>query len=155
MRFFPRTRDIVVSRVEEIVAAAPDRALTIRLVIKDIEEALIETRGAEARLLHQARDMDRKIVEADQVQQRLTDEARSALASDREDFARRALSEKYESLSQAAELGQRTGILEAKADGIAVEVQRLEAVLSAAKAWQPSEVDGPPEGAPPFAGPEG
>ena len=45
MRYFPRTRDIVVSRVEEIVAAAPDRALTIRLVIKDIEEALIETRG--------------------------------------------------------------------------------------------------------------
>jgi phage shock protein A len=142
VRFFPRTRDIVVSRVEEIVAAAPDGGLTIRLVIKDIEEALIETRGAEARLLHQARDLDRKIVEADQVQQRLTDEARRALASDREDLARRALSEKYESLSLAAELGQRMGILEAKADGIAVEVQRLEAVLSAAKAWQPSEEAG-------------
>lgn len=146
MRFFPRTRDIVAARVEEILAASSDRRLTIRLIIKDIEEALIETRGAEARLLHKARDMGRKIVEANQIQQRLTGEARRALAAGREDLARRALSEKYESISEAAELDQRIDILEAKADGIAIEVQRLEEVLSAAKTSRPSEVGGPGDG---------
>ncbi len=142
MQFFPRTRDIVASRVEEILATASDRRLTTRLIIKDIEEALIETRGAEARLLIQARELGRKIVDADHVQQRLTDEARRAVSGGREDLARRALSEKYESIGGAADLGQRIDILEAKADAIAAEVQRLEVVLVAAKAWQPFEERG-------------
>ncbi len=144
MQFFPRTRDIVTSRVEELLAAATDPGLTIRLIVKDIEEALIETRSREARFLLEAREIRRKLLEAERLQSELTDKARRALAEEREDVCRGALSAKYESISEAAGLQQQVDIIEARAGAIAAEVGRLESVLAAARALQSAAASGQP-----------
>lgn len=133
MGLFPRTRDINVARIDEILSQAPDRLRMMRLIIKDVEEALIETRSQEAMILHQARQLQHEAAEAERLQGDLTEDARRALAADRENLARRALNEKYDSVRKVEGLRQRADILEAEADAIAAEVARLEDVLAAAK----------------------
>ena len=133
MGLFPRTRDITVARIDEILSQAPDRLRMMRLIIKDVEEALIETRSQEAMILHQARQLQHEAAEAERLQGDLTEDARRALAADREDLARRALNQKYDSVRKVEGLRQRADILEAKADAIAAEVARLQDVLAAAK----------------------
>ena len=133
MRLFPRTRDISVSRIDKILFEAPDRPRMMRLIIKDVEEALVETRSQEAMILHQARQLQREADEAERLQDDLTEDARRALAADREDLARRALNRKYDSIGKIGGLRQQADILDAKADAIAVEVARLKDVLAAVK----------------------
>jgi phage shock protein A len=112
------------------------------LIIKDIEEALIGTRSGEAKLLLQAREISRKLLEAERFQSELTDRALRALAKDCEDISRGALSAKYESISEAAGLQERVDIIKAKAGAIGAEVKRLEFVLAAAKALQSPATSG-------------
>jgi len=133
MGLFPRTRDINLVRIDEILSQASDRLRMMRLIIKDVEEALIETRSQEAMILHQARQLRREAADAERLQGDLTEDARHALAVDREDLARRALNEKYDSARKVDGLRQRAHILEAKVDAIAAEVLRLEEVLAAIK----------------------
>jgi phage shock protein A len=130
MRLFPRTGDIRLDRVEEILSQAADPARTLRLIVKDIEEALIETRGREAKLLNQARNIHGRIAAAEHLQAELADAARQSMTSDREDLARRALAGKYESIHEVAALRNEIRGLLAEADSIAVEVTRLETVLA-------------------------
>lgn len=133
MGLFPRTRDINVERVDEILSQAPDRLRMMRLIIKDVEEAVIETRSQKAMMLQQARQLQREAGEAERLQRDLTEDARHALAADREDLARRALNRKYDSIGKIAGLRQRAARLDAKADAIVVEVARLEDILAAVK----------------------
>jgi phage shock protein A len=130
MPLFPRTRDIHPARVDEIVARASDREQMMRLIIKDIEEALIDTRARESRLLQQRRNFGLDVAIAEIRQAELTEQARHALVDGREDLARGALNRKYDLAGEAAGLRQRMDILKAKADAIAVEVARLEGVLA-------------------------
>ncbi len=133
MGLFPRTRDINVERIDEILCEAPDRLRMMRLIIKDVEEAVIETRSQEAMMLQQVRQLQREAGEAERLQDDLTEDARHALAADREDLARRALNRKYDSIRKIEGLRQQADILDARADAIAVEVSRLEDVLAAVK----------------------
>lgn len=140
MPLFARTRDINTAQIEEILSAAPDRSRMMRLIIKDIEEALVETRSREAKLLLQARDLGHEAARAEQQQAELTEQARQALAAGREDLARSALNEKYELNGEVAYLQQRMIGFEAKAAVIATEMTRLEAVLAAVRS--PEATDG-------------
>jgi phage shock protein A len=133
MGLFSRTRDINVERIDELVSQAPDRLRILRLIIKDVEGAVMETRSQEAMMLRQARQLQRETAEAERLQDDLTENARHALAADREDLARRALNRKYDSIGKLEGLRQRAAALHAEAAAIAVEVARLEDVLSAVK----------------------
>jgi len=135
---FPRTRDINAARIEEILSAASDRNRMMRLIIKDIEEALVETRSREAKLLLQARDLGREAALAEHQQAELTEQARQALAAGREDLARSALNEKFELDGEVADLRQRVIGFETKAGAIATEMTRLEAELAAVRTRQAS-----------------
>ncbi len=131
MGLFPRTRDINVERIDEILSQASDRPRMMRLIIKDVEEALIETRSKEAMILHQASHLRREVAEAERLQGDLIEDARRALAADREDLARHALNEKNDLIRNVEGLRPRADILDAKADAIAAEVARLEYVRAA------------------------
>lgn len=133
MRLFPRTRDIHMAGVEALLAEADEPARMLRLVIKDIEEALGEVRAREAALLLEARGLGRDAGTAQCRQAELTEKARHALVSDREDLARTALKEKYASTGDVADIRQRIDILTAEAGPIATEVARLETVLARVK----------------------
>jgi phage shock protein A len=137
MPFFPRTRDIQIERVDEILATAEDRDRVLRLIVKDVEEALAEARGREAVLLQRARQFGQDVEALESRHAELTEKARHALVEDREDVARHALHAKYASVGDAAGLRQSMGILDARASAIAVEVTRLETVLAEVKARRP------------------
>jgi len=130
MRLFPRTRDIQMEGVEEILAGADEPARMLRLIVKDIEQALIDVRAREALLLREARSLGRDAGAAEYRQAELTEQARHALVQDREDRARRVLNEKYASIGEVTELRRRIDILKAEASAIAVEVSRLETILA-------------------------
>ena len=138
MRLFPRTRDIQIEGVEEILASADEPARMLRLIIKDIEQALVEVRGREATLLREARHLTGNAESVERRQRELTERARHALVEDREDLARAALSEKHALMSDLAERRRSIDALKAKSSAIAAEVARLETVLAAARASRPS-----------------
>jgi phage shock protein A len=137
MRLFPRTRDIQMEGVEEILAGADEPAWMRRLIVKDIEQALIDVRAREAVLLRQARSLGRDAGAAEYRQAELTQQARHALVEDREDSARRALNEKYASIGDIAELRRRIDILNVEASAIATEVTRVETILAEVRGLRP------------------
>ena len=123
--------------VEEILAGAEEPARMLRLIVKDIEQALIDVRAREAVLLRQVRSLGRDAGAAEYRQAELTEQARHALVEDREDCARRVLNEKYATIGDVAELRRLIDILKAEASAIAAEVTRLETILAQVRGQRP------------------
>lgn len=123
--------------VEALLAGADEPARMLRLVIKDVEQALVDVRGREAALLQQARHLGRDAGAAERRQAELTETARHALVEGREDRARSALNEKYASIGDVGELRRRIDTLKAETSAIAAEATRLETVLAQIKGRRP------------------
>lgn len=120
MGIFTRTRDIVAANFTDLLDKAEDPAKTIRVMIMEMEETLVEVRASAARSIADQKEMRRQVARLEKLQDGWTEKAELALSRDREDLAKAALGEKQ----KLADL----------ADGIRSEINGVEATLRASEA---------------------
>src|SRR5918993_4864865 len=104
MSIFSRTRDIIAANVIDLVNRSDDPAKTIRVVILEMEEALVEVRASAARSIADQKEKRRQIAQLASLQDSWTERAELALSKGRDDLARAALVEKEKLVELADEI---------------------------------------------------
>ncbi|RST31623.1 phage shock protein PspA [Sphingomonas ginkgonis] len=133
---FSRARDIIAANVGEMLDRAEDPATTIRLMIVEMEEALVEVRASAARSIADMKEMRRTTARLATVEQGWADKAELALDKGRDDLARLALAERQKAADIAASLGTEMLALEQLLKGYEADIARLQAKINEARARQ-------------------
>lgn len=138
MGIFSRARDIIQANVSDLLEKAEDPTKTIRLVILEMEETLVEVRASAARTIADQKEMRRTIARLQDAQLSWAEKAELALSKGREDLAAAALTEKQKVKAMADQLQDE---LESLSDQLLAhedDIQKLEAKLREARARQTS-----------------
>jgi phage shock protein A len=138
MGIFSRARDIIQANVSDLLERAEDPAKTIRLVIMEMEETLVEVRASAARTIADQKEMRRTIVKLEQAQQSWGEKAELALSKGREDLAEAALLEKQKVRAMAEQMAAETNALAEQLSAHEDDILKLEAKLREARARQTS-----------------
>ncbi|MBS3961509.1 MAG: phage shock protein PspA [Sandarakinorhabdus sp.] len=136
MGIFSRARDIIQANVNDLLDRAEDPAKTIRLVIMEMEETLVEVRASAARTIADQKEMRRTIMKLDAAQEGWADKAGLALSKGREDLASQALMEKQKVAQTSAMLRSEVEILDEQLRAQEDDIGKLEAKLREARSRQ-------------------
>ena len=136
MGIFTRFRDIVSANINAMLDRAEDPEKLVRLMIREMEDTLIEIKASCAGVMASGKKVERQL---DDVRNRITyweEKAPLAVKKGRDDLAREALIEKRRSLERAEileqELIEHNALIEAYQD----DIRQLEAKLGGAKEKQ-------------------
>jgi len=94
MGVFTRFRDIISSNINAMLDRAEDPEKLIRLMIREMEDTLVELKSACAALMAESKKLQRQVDEAQARADLWEERARLAVAKNRDGLAREALSEK-------------------------------------------------------------
>jgi phage shock protein A len=133
---FSRARDIFAANITEILDRSEDPARMIRMVILEMEDALVEVRATAARAIADIKEMRRALTRLDDLNSDWTEKAELALAKDREDLARGALIERQKAAEMADSLRAEMDQIEAVLRGYEADIAKLQAKLREAHARQ-------------------
>lgn len=136
MSIFSRARDIIAANVTDLIDRADDPAKTIRVIIMEMEETLVEVRAAAARSIADSKEKQRQVAVIGNLQASWTDRAELALEKDREDLARAALVEKEKLAGMADELNEEMAAITATLKAAEMDIAKLEAKLREARSRQ-------------------
>jgi phage shock protein A len=136
MSIFSRARDIIAANVADLIDRADDPAKTIRVIIMEMEETLVEVRASAARSIAEQKEKRRQIAVIDHLQASWTERAELALEKGREDLARGALMEKQKLSAMAAELRQEIDTVSATLRESEGDIAKLQAKLREARSRQ-------------------
>lgn len=138
MGIFSRARDIIQANVSDLLERAEDPSKTIRLVIMEMEETLVEVRASAARTIADQKEMRRTILKLRDAQESWAEKAELALSKDREDLAAAALTEKQKVKAMAEQMSEELELLAEQLEAHEDDIQKLEAKLREARARQTS-----------------
>ena len=133
---FSRARDIFAANMTDLLDRAEDPARMIRMIILEMEETLVEVRASAARSIADIKEMRRAVARLDDLQADWTARAELALAKDREDLAKAALTERQKATDMAAGLRDELGQIEQVLRGYEADIAKLQAKLREARARQ-------------------
>ncbi len=138
MSIFSRLADIVNANINSLLDRAEDPEKTVRLMIQEMEDTLVDARATAARTIADRKEIERRLARLGEAETEWARKAELALNKGREDLAKAALVEKQR-IAQSVEalgeeLGQLVGLLERHSDDIA----KLEKKLVEVKAKQKS-----------------
>jgi phage shock protein A len=136
MGIFSRLTDIINANLSAVLDRAEDPAKTIRLMIQEMEETLVEVRSSAARLIADNKSLKRRRQHLDDVQADWGRKAELALSKGREDLARGALTEKSRLAETVKAVDAEMIQIEAGLGRYEEDIQRLQAKLDEAKARQ-------------------
>jgi phage shock protein A len=136
MGIFSRARDIIQANVSDLLERAEDPAKTIRLVIMEMEETLVEVRASAARTIADQKEMRRTIAKLSEAQHSWGEKAELALSKGREDLAAAALTEKQKVASVASQMAAEFDLLSEQLSAHEDDIRKLEAKLREARARQ-------------------
>ncbi len=136
MGIFSRARDIIQANVSDLLDRAEDPAKTIRLVIMEMEETLVEVRASAARTIADQKEIRRTILKLEQAQANWAEKAELALSKDREDLATAALTEKQKVAQTSVMLRSEVDALEETLRAHEDDIAKLEAKLREARTRQ-------------------
>jgi len=136
MSIFSRTRDIIAANVIDLTNRSDDPAKTIRVIILEMEETLVEVRAAAARLIADQKEKRRQVEQVAQLQDSWTERAELALSKGRDDLARLALIEKEKLTELAEELGGEIALIDSALRASEGDIAKLQGKLREARARQ-------------------
>ena len=136
MGIFSRTRDIIAANVTDLLSKSEDPAQTIRVIILEMEETLVEVRASAARSIADQKEMRRQIDRLDALQASWTEKAELALSRGRDDLARAALVEREKVADMAERLGGEIAVIEDALHASEADIFKLQSKLREARARQ-------------------
>ena len=136
MSIFSRTRDIIAANVIDLVERSQDPAKTIRVMILEMEETLVEVRASAARYIADQKEKRRQIAQLGGLQDSWTERAELALSKGRDDLARAALMEKEKLTDLADELRAEIAEIDAALRAFEADIAKLQAKLREARVRQ-------------------
>ncbi len=136
MSIFSRTRDIIAANVIDLVERSQDPARTIRVMILEMEETLVEVRASAARYIADQKEKRRQIAQLGGLQDSWTERAELALSKGRDDLARAALMEKEKLTDLAEELQIEIAEIDGALRAFEADIAKLQAKLREARVRQ-------------------
>jgi phage shock protein A len=136
MSIFSRTRDIIAANVLDLVNRSDDPAKTIRVIILEMEETLVEVRASAARYIADQKEKSRQVAQLKDLQSSWTERAELALSKGRDDLARLALIEKEKLNDLADELADEIACLDEALRASEADIAKLQAKLREARVRQ-------------------
>ncbi len=136
MSIFSRTRDIVAANLIDLVNRSDDPAKTIRVVILEMEETLVEVRASAARSIADQKEKRRQVAQLASLQESWTERAELAISKGRDDLARAALMEKEKLVELADEIKAEVVEIEQSLRASEADIFKLQAKLREARTRQ-------------------
>ncbi len=136
MSIFSRTRDIIAANVIDLVNRSEDPAKTIRVVILEMEETLVEVRASAARSIADIKERNRQIAQLKELQESWTERAGLALSKGRDDLARAALMEREKLSDLAEELREEANQIDSALRASEADIAKLQSKLREARTRQ-------------------
>lgn len=136
MSIFSRTRDIIAANVIDLMNRSDDPAKTIRVIIMEMEETLVEVRASAARCIADQKEKRRQVAQLAEMQDSWTERAGLALSKGREDLARLALVEKEKLTDLAGELNEEVAEIDRSLRALEADIAKLQAKLREARVRQ-------------------
>lgn len=136
MGIFTRFRDIVSANINAMLDRAEDPEKMIRLMIREMEDTLVELKSSCAGLMAASRIRRRRIAETLEKSRSWTERAELAVGKGREDLAREALVEKRRWRREAEGLEREAAEEQALIDQYLEDIRLLEEKLAAAREKQ-------------------
>lgn len=133
---FSRARDIIAANMNDLLDRSDDQAVTIRRIIAEMEEVLVELRASAARSIADIKELRSATDRLAHQQMLWTERAELALAKDREDLARQALVERNRASDIVTDLEAETGQIETVLRNYEKDIAKLEAKLRDARRRQ-------------------
>jgi phage shock protein A len=136
MGIFTRFRDIVSANLNAMLDRAEDPEKLVKLMIREMEDTLIELKAACAGVMASRRKVQRRLEEAREREALWDDRARLAVEKGRDGLAREALVEKRRFSETALALGKELGELQELVEQYQDDMGQLEDKLTKAREKQ-------------------
>ncbi|MGE0180131.1 MAG: PspA/IM30 family protein [Sphingomonas sp.] len=136
MSIFSRTRDIIAANVIDLVERSDDPAKTIRVMILEMEETLVDVRASAARSIADQKEKRRQIAQLADLRDKWTERAALAIEKGRDDLARGALMEKEKLADLAEEIEAEVAQIDAVLRASEADIAKLQAKLREARTRQ-------------------
>ena len=136
MSVFSRFTDIVNANLNSLLERAEDPEKMIKLIIQEMDEALIDIRAVAAKHLAEKQTCQRSIKEHEKFLQQWQEKAELAIARDREDLAKQALFEKQYIQKNIDNIRNEFAEIELSLNTIQQDSQHLHEKIHDAKARQ-------------------
>ncbi|MFO7748971.1 MAG: phage shock protein PspA [Desulfobacteraceae bacterium] len=136
MGIFTRFRDIVTSNISAMLDKAEDPEKLIKLMIREMEDTLIELKSSCASSIASQKRLQRQLAEIREREAFWTGKAELAVTKGRDDLARQALMEKRNFTRQVKAMEEETGEISAIVDQYRDDIQALENKLKSAREKQ-------------------
>ena len=133
MGIFTRFRDIVSSNINAMLDKAEDPEKLIKLMIREMEDTLVELKSSCAGVMADRKKVDRQLEELDARVNYWTDRAGLAVNKGRDDLAREALMEKRRYVSRKVSLENETAELNGLVEQYQGDIRQLEEKLKSAR----------------------
>ncbi|MCZ6619176.1 MAG: phage shock protein PspA [Gammaproteobacteria bacterium] len=136
MSIFSRMSDIINSNINALLDKAEDPEKMVRLIIQEMEEALVEVRSTSARAIADRKELTRRQEWLDQEAQEWERKATVAVNKGRDDLAKGALGERNKAQESVGSLNRDVQILDETLGKLNEDVGTLQAKIKDAKARQ-------------------
>ena len=136
MGIFSRTRDIFAANFADLLDRSEDPSKTIRMIIMEMEETLVEVRASAARTIADQKELMRHVRKLEALEADWQDKAELALSKDREDLARAALVEKRKAKATADQLRAEVTLLDQTLAASDADIEKLQSKLAEARSRQ-------------------
>jgi phage shock protein A len=136
MGIFTRFRDIISSNINSMLDKAEDPEKLIRLMIREMEDTLIEIKASCAGVMASTKRIQRQLDEIRSREKNWNDKAKLAVNKDRDDLAREALVEKRRYSSRADALEKELVECNALVEQYQEDIRQLEDKLGSARERQ-------------------
>jgi phage shock protein A len=136
MGIFTRVRDIINSNINSMLDKAEDPEKLVKLMIREMEDTLVEIKASCAGAMAQRKRIDRELEEVRRRGEQWGEKAQLAVIKGREDLAREALLEKRRYTARVESLEKEALQLDGVVDQYKSDIMQLEEKLATAREKQ-------------------
>lgn len=136
MSIFSRMSDIINSNLNALLDKAEDPEKMVRLIIQEMEEALVEVRSTSARAIADRKELERRRAWQQSEAEEWERKAEVAVVKGRDDLAKGALVEANKAREAMASLSDELALLESTLFKLNEDVNALQSKIKDAKARQ-------------------